>query len=249
MASQDFEVRLPAAAVADQYSEVFILERDSRAEEVAVHDYETIYPIPGLYERLIVDALQCVSHKLIPDLLAQVVNRSGTRMADLRVLDFGAGSGLVGAALARHDVKTIVGLDIVPEARSAARRDHPAVYQAYLVGDICHLEPADQAILSRLQPNCLISVSAIGLEAHISPHALTCAINVMPRGSWVAFNLNASFLETDSPTGYAAVLERLTLSTQLTLHLRHTYQHRILTDGTPLFYTAIIGQKQAGDQL
>ena len=72
-AGQNYEIRLPTDAVADQYSEVFILERDGLAEQVAVHDYETIYQIPGLYERLIVEALQCVSHELMPDLLAQAV--------------------------------------------------------------------------------------------------------------------------------------------------------------------------------
>ena len=247
MASQNYKVRLPPNTIADPYSEFFILERAGQAEQVAVHDYETIYQIPGLYERLIVEALQCVSHEVMPALLAQVVARSGTRMTDLNVLDFGAGSGLVGAVLVRLGVKRIVGLDIVPEARSAARRDHPDIYQTYIIDDICCLEPANQAVLSHLEPNCMISVSAIGLGAHISPTVLTCAINAMPRGSWIAFNLNASFLEQDSPTGYAAVLEQLTSSTQLTIHIQRTYQHRILTDGTPLFFTAIIGQKQTGD--
>jgi hypothetical protein len=223
------------------------LERDGQTEQVAVHDYETIYKIPGLYERLIVEALQCVSHEVMPTLLAQTVAQSGTRMTDLNVLDFGAGSGLVGVVLARLGVKRIFGLDIVPEARSATLRDHPNIYHAYIIGDICRLEPADQAVLSRLKPNCMISVSAIGLGAHISPTALTCAINLMPPGSWIAFNLNASFLDPDSRTGYAVAFEQLTSSTQLVIHVQHTYQHRILTDGSPLFYTAIIGQKQAGD--
>ena len=42
--------------------------------------------------------------------------------AQLRVLDVGAGNGMVGEELDRMGAKHIVGVDIIPEAAEAAQR-------------------------------------------------------------------------------------------------------------------------------
>lgn len=238
-----YQVRLETVEDVDQYSERFAVQHAGGEEMLRVHDYERIYQLPGLYEQVVVDLLQCVSHTVAPALLAHTVEEAGSSMAALNILDFGAGIGLVGAELKERGASRIIGLDIVPSARAAAQRDHPGVYDDYLIEDICNLSPPAKQQLRDTKINCLVCVSALGLRQHVSADIFRCAFAAVPIGSWVAFNLNTTFLEPGDETGYAALLD--TLSNQQCLNIldQHAYQHRILMDGTPVPCTAFIGRK------
>ncbi len=45
----------------------------------------------------------------------------------LRVLDLGAGNGVVGEELKKRGVSRLVGVDIITEAQAATERDRPGV--------------------------------------------------------------------------------------------------------------------------
>lgn len=242
-----YTVKLPPEITTqvDQYSERFILVEDGQEREITLHDYTAVYAVPGLYQTVVTDILQCFSYRVVPELLAQTLAQAGANLAALTVLDVGAGIGLVGAELKQHGAQTLIGLDIVPAARTAAERDHPGLYQAYLVDDACQPTAATQAQLAQLRPNCMVCVSAIGLGgAHVTPDIFACFFNLMPADSWVAFNLSETFFGPDDTTGYNALIERLVYELRLEIHLEHRYQHRVLTDGTPIYYKALVGIKR-----
>ena len=48
---------------------------------------------------------------------------------------------MVGEQLAAVGIDSIVGLDLLPEARDAALRDRPGLYEDYFAGDVTDLDP------------------------------------------------------------------------------------------------------------
>lgn len=83
---------------------------------IRFHDYGDIYDVPGLYETLFYDRLHCCSPSRVVGLLADVLTDFPEVPADLRVLDVGAGNGMVGEELRRIGVDATIGADIIPEA-------------------------------------------------------------------------------------------------------------------------------------
>ncbi len=245
MMQSEYEVRLPEDIEnASPYTEYFFLVQDGEDQKIRIHDYETVYKIPGLYETVVSHMLRCVSPVVVADLLVETAAKHGDDPASLRVLDFGAGIGLVGAALAKHGVKTIIGLDIIPEAKEAAERDHPHVYQHYYVEDIVHLSPQTRATLDRTGVNSLICVSAMD-AGHILPEAFAHAFNLISNGGWAAFNLKADHLQADTDdVGFAVSLRQMVEKGWFEIKAEHPYRHRVLTDGTGVDYVAIVGRKK-----
>jgi predicted TPR repeat methyltransferase len=80
----------------------------------------------------------------------------------LRVLDLGAGTGVVGELLRGLGFDELIGLDALPAARAACRRDRPGVYGEYLVGDLADPAPELSARLHADQPGALIAAGAFG---------------------------------------------------------------------------------------
>ena len=122
-----------------QDEEWCVVTVEGSQRRIRFHDYAAIFDIPGLYERLFYDRLECISPFRVTRLLADVMREQGQSPDDLRVLDFGAGNGMVGDELQSLGVDTIVGVDIIPEARSATMRDRKAIYQEYLITDMTDL--------------------------------------------------------------------------------------------------------------
>ena len=85
----------------DQDQEYCILKGRNGAGEqrVRFHDYGKIYSIPGLYERLFYKKLKCSSPSTICGYLKEVVDSNDSELSNLRVLDLGAGNGMVGEEL------------------------------------------------------------------------------------------------------------------------------------------------------
>src|SRR5215212_8707096 len=96
-ATGDFVLRLPdeASKSADQDEEWFEVECDGETRRLRFHDYAEIYSIPGLYEELIYERLRCESPRVIARLLAEEMERRDLDASELRVLDLGAGNGIV----------------------------------------------------------------------------------------------------------------------------------------------------------
>ncbi|OWY60678.1 methyltransferase, partial [cyanobacterium TDX16] len=119
----------------------FLQGNGSGDQRIRFHDYDEIYRHPGLYEQVFYDRLKCQSPAKVASILRSAVERSGGEPSTLRVLDLGAGNGIMGEELRRLGVSRLVGADIIPEARDAYLRDRPGLYDDYLV---CDLADPDQ---------------------------------------------------------------------------------------------------------
>lgn len=224
----------------------FVKEGDGRTR-IRFHDYAEIYRRPGLYEQLFYDRLKCQSPRKVAEVLHRTVLRNDAHPAELRVLDLGAGNGMAAEALATYGVSRMVGVDIIGEARDAAMRDRPGVYDHYYVADFCALSRAEREDLGAWSFDCFVSVAALGF-GDIPPKAIAEALDLIEEGGWVAFNIKETFLDASDTSGFSAMVRGLIFSEYLDLHHLERYRHRLSIDGTPLNYFAIVGRK-CGDRL
>ncbi|EID56197.1 class I SAM-dependent DNA methyltransferase [Saccharomonospora xinjiangensis] len=239
------EVRLPDRVEhIDQDTEYCSVLVDGVWQKIRFHDYDRIFAIPGLYEQLFHDILDCRSPDVVGKLLKEQLQRENVSPSSLRVLDLGAGNGLVGAQLRTVGAGHLVGVDIIPEARQAALRDRPEVYDDYLVVDMTRLAEQDQATLASRRFNALSCVAALGY-GDIPPEAFRTAFNFVADGGWIAFTIKDRFLSEADTSGFARLIERATESGLLTVHQSERYRHRLDVRGEPLHYVALVGTKQA----
>ncbi len=98
----------------------YLLDTNNR-RKIHFHDYDEIYKIPGLYEQLFYEQLKCQSPNKVSEILRSLVAQSEENFSDLRVLDLGAGNGMMGAALKKYGISRLVGVDIIPEAHLATK--------------------------------------------------------------------------------------------------------------------------------
>lgn len=237
-------LRLPAGERnLDQDQEWCDVRTDEGWRRIRFHDYGEIYRIPGLYESLFYDRLQCCSPSRVVGLLADVLLDFPETPADLRVLDVGAGNGMVGEELRRIGVDATIGADLIPEARAAAFRDRPGIYDDYVVGDLMSLRPDQEQRVRRVEPNCLTSVAALGF-GDIPAEVFITACNLVSTPAWLAFNIKEAFLDEKSdPSGLAAPLHRMQEEGLIKMQAYRRYRHRLSVSGEPLYYVAMVAQK------
>lgn len=215
---------------------------DGEWRELRFHDYSDIYEIEGLYERLFYDVLKCDSPATVRGLLADQLAEAGVEPSELRVLDLGAGNGIVGEEMADLGVETVVGVDIIQQAAVAAERDRPDVYDDYRVLDLTDLQDDERADLAEHDFNCLTCVAALGF-GDIPPRAFLEAYNLVETGGWLAFTLKEEFLNGHDRSGFARLVRRGLDEGVLDVRVQERYRHRISTAGEPLHYVALVGTK------
>lgn len=247
MKSLDFEIRIPEEASNLVIQEEFFwLSQNGKERKVRLHDYTEMYSIPYLYEHLM-EKLQAKSHNVLSSLLIDIVTQAGGAASDLVVLEVGAGSGMVGKALADMGVKSIVGIDILPEAAIAAAREYPGVYENYYVEDMTNLsETAREALTSR-GFNCIVCGSALGYN-HIPAPGWATAFNAIAPNGWIAFNVQKERWEDKSEASFVEWHPWVAKKKIFEIAQTHDYQHRFYMDGRSLDYVAIIGTKRANIQ-
>lgn len=215
---------------------------DGEVRRIRFHDYHEIYTVPGLYEQLFYDELKCDSPRTIASLLGEQLD--DTSAADLRVLDVGAGNGMVGEELDRMGAKHIVGVDIIEEAAEAAQRDRPGIYDDYVVVDLTDVPPATHAELSEHRFNCLTTVAALGF-GDIPPEAFTEAYNLVEDGGLIAFNIKERFVEDGDRSGFEELISQSLENGTMDLQAERRYRHRLSVAGDPLYYMAMVARKRA----
>jgi len=208
---------------------------------VRFHDYGEIYERPGLYEYLFYDLLECQSPRRVVGLLGEVHADLDSK-DPLRVIDFGAGNGLVGKELRRIGAVEVVGMDILEEARAAARRDLPGVYSDYLVADMTAPEKLVDQRLRALRPNALTCVAALGF-GDIPPRAYYNAASYVSIGGLLAFNIKEEFLDARYTYGFAEMMRQMLNGGVVRLEATRRYRHRNSAAGEPIFYTAMVATK------
>ncbi|SMC22357.1 Methyltransferase domain-containing protein [Desulfacinum hydrothermale DSM 13146] len=229
--------------VLDQDQEWIFVERNGRMQKIRLHNYGDLYRIPGLYEELFYEKLGCDSPNVVCRLLARAMERHGGPDS-LRVLDFGAGNGMVAEKLNElRNCEFLVGIDILEEAKEAAERDRPGLYDRYMVLDLAQLDEFNRKRLQSYGFNTLVTVAALGFN-DIPSRAFLNAFNLMRKGSWIAFNIRDKFLSQGDDSGYRTLLERLQ-DTCFRILDQTDYCHRRSITGRELCYRAIVGQKTA----
>jgi predicted TPR repeat methyltransferase len=241
-----FDLAFPQAnAGADQDAECCEVTLDGETKRIRFHDYDEIYKVPGLYEHLFYEVLDCQSPKVVCDLLAEQLADGGHPPEKLQVLDLGAGNGMVGERLKENGSGTIVGVDILPEAAEAAERDRPGVYTEYVVGDLTDPSPEVREALGRYRFGVMTTVAALGF-GDVPPEAFQYAYDLLVPGGWLAFCIKEDFLEDAEPSGFNQLIRDLMDSGELETFAERRYQHRLSAQGEPLHYVALIAQKRGG---
>jgi hypothetical protein len=244
MDNRNLQVAYPGKeCMVEQNEEYFDLLTEEGRERIRIHEYDRVYDVPGLYEEVVYNKLQCDSPQVITDLLktSMQVHDDGTE--PLRVLDFGAGNGIVGECLQEAvPTESIVGVDIIEEAKKAVQRDRPDVYDDYYVMDLSEVDEGDKQKLNRWNFNALVTVAALGF-GDIPTQAFVNAFNLIDNNSWVVFNIKDRFFSTDDETGYSDMLQQM-IGNSLNVVKKHHYTHRLSMAGKPLHYYAIVGRKE-----
>jgi SAM-dependent methyltransferase len=221
----------------------YLMEGDSK-EKIRLHDYHRIFEVPGLYEQVVYERLKCQSPATVVDVLRYSVSQCQRHLNELRVLDLGAGNGMVGEELKKQGVSRLVGVDIIPEARAATERDRPGIYDAYYVMDFCSLSDNERDELKSWSVDCLISVAALGF-GDIPAEAFLEAFNMVGKEGFVAFNVKETFLDRRDDSGFSQLVRELIFSEYLDLDHLQRYRHRFSVEGEPLYYFALGGRKSA----
>lgn len=241
-----YRIQFPVAESSNltQDEAYFFLWEGKKKRKIRFHDYDEIYKVPGLYEQLFYDRLKCQSPKKVAEILESSVAQSNQNFSELRVLDLGAGNGMMGEELKRYGVSRLVGVDIIRDAELATERDRPSVYDAYYTEDFTRLKPAIRDEIASWSLDCLTTIAALGF-GDIPPEAFIQAFNIIQSEGWVAFNIKETFLAKSDTSGFSNMMRELIFSEYLDLYHLERYRHRLSIDGRPLYYFAIAGRKTA----
>ncbi|VAX29233.1 hypothetical protein MNBD_NITROSPIRAE02-1454 [hydrothermal vent metagenome] len=228
----------------EQDEAFFYLVEPAGKKKIRFHDYDVIYSKPDLYEQLFYERLKCQSPAKISEILKHSLSQSEYNLSELRVLDLGAGNGMMGEALKKHGVSRLIGVDIIDEAQQAAERDRLGIYDAYYVADFCNLKEDLHDEITSWMPDCLTTVAALGF-GDIPPRAFITAFNLIQSKGWIAFNIKETFLDHTDTSGFSRMIRELIFSRYLDIYHLERYRHRMSMDGKPLYYFGLSGRKHS----
>lgn len=238
-------IRFPASdtqGLAQDEAHFTIVETTGVQTQLRFHDYDEIYKRPGLYEQLFYDRLKCVSPEKTVSILRHALSGEPWLFNELRVLDLGAGNGMVGEELQKQGVARIVGVDISAAAAIAVERDRPGVYDANYAMDMANMTAAQREELAGWRFNCMVSVAALGF-GDIPVRVFAEAYNLVDNGGWIAFNIKETFLDNRDTSGFSVFIKNLILSEYLDIYHMERYRHRLSLDGRPLYYFGVACRK------
>ncbi len=237
------EVALPDAASQNGKEAGYCLVDDGGTwRQVRFRGDARLWEWPGVYERLVRTQLRGNAPGAVCHLLDRQLRAAAKPVTDLRVIDLGAGNGWMGEELSTLGVRQVVGIDASAAAAIAAERDHPDVYQSYLVLDMRRLSEGQRDELMNYDFNCLVSVDALAADEP-APNAFTEAFNLLAPDGWVAFHLNAETAEGGRDSRFARTIHRMIQSGAMNVTTQQRYRHRFTTHGTPLFHVAVVARK------
>ncbi len=236
-------VAIPKTLRAPQDGEYVVAKLDGHWEEIRIQDYARLFEVPGLYEQVVYEALECSSPQTISSLLVERLEADGRSMEQLKVLDLGAGNGCVAEELRDHGAREFLAIDICPEAKEAADRDRPGLYDSYVIDDLTAPRPSTVTTLKQAQPNCLCCVAALGFH-DIPADAFANALDFVEPDGWVAFTIKSDFVQNGDASGFRRLITKLIDTGELEVERRRTYTHRLATDGRPLEYLAYVARKR-----
>jgi hypothetical protein len=221
---------------------------DGREERLRLHDYARIYAVPGLYEEVVQQRLDCRTPAQLAALVDAAVGQVGWARSDVRLFELAAGNGVSGEELAAKGLRISAGVDILPEARAAALRDRPGLYDVYLTGNPRALGRAAANVLRGRHLNVLVAGS-IG-AGHLCPAGLAAALDLLTPEALVAYTTETGVRDPDV-VGVLALMGRLARAGALREIARERYRHRLTTSGGERWYEAVVAHvfHEAGSPL
>lgn len=239
-------IQFPKAELSssDQDESYFYLQGSNSKRKIRFHDYDKIYQIQGLYEQIFYDRLKCNSPGKVSSLLESAVKQSQDNFTELRILDLGAGNGMMGEELKKLGASRLIGIDIIPEASDATTRDRPGTYDAYYVEDLTELDNSKREEIKSWQCDCMVTVAALGF-GDIPPKAFIEAFNLIKSEGWIAFNIKDTFFDNNDESGFSRTIRELIFSKYIDVYYIERYRHRLSIEGEPLYYFAIAGRKKS----
>src|SRR4051812_14006116 len=161
-----YEVGLDARPGRGQHEEVLTVRwADGREERMRLHEYDRVYAVPGLYEEVVQERLECASPRALADAVVAEGAAAGVAPGDLRAFDLGAGNGVVGEELAARGIHVVAGADNIDAARDAAERDRPGLYAEYLTDALDDWARTERLVAGE-RLNLLTAAGALG-RGHI----------------------------------------------------------------------------------
>jgi len=236
------EFRLTGEALS-QDEEWFEVKIDGAWQRRRLHDYHELYNIPGLYEALFNKALKTSSPLRVVNLLTDFMSDTEDLPENLRVLDLGAGNGMVGHELQNYNIDLCVGADIIPEAKEATLRDRPWCYDDYVIADFMDISHDVAKRVRDHRLNALTCVAALGF-GDIPAKAFLTAIDLLDTPAYLAFNIKEDFVQERDSSGFAELIRELARRDVIHMQAYRRYQHRISCAGDPLYYIAIVATKE-----
>jgi predicted TPR repeat methyltransferase len=246
MNRQRYNLQLPITELHQlaQNEAFFYLNLGSEKIKIRFHDYADLYKHPNLYEQLYYERLKCNSPAVVTSILKNTIDKGKETFSELRVLDVGAGNGMMGEELFNLGVARVVGVDIIEEARQAALRDRPGIYDEYYITDLTQMTEDDKTTFQQWQFNCMTCVAALGF-GDIPSTAFITAFNLVENGGWIAINIKETFLDKTDDSGFSLLIKEMIMNQIIDIHHLERYRHRISIDGRPLFYYALIARKES----
>ena len=210
---------------------IAVYHEDGTIEQVALHDYARVYALPGVYEQIVQEDLGCRSPEHVADMLARALQALGRDSGATRVIDVAAGNGVSGEALRAAGMHVVLGTDIVPEAREAALRDRPGVYDEYLTLDLTAPSDAQTEHLRSLRANALTCVAPVGTAAGTVPPQVIATVCRVLTGEPLVVSLHDPGLGEPDPLD--ARFFEAEVGAEATLLDHERYLHRFLVTGAP----------------
>lgn len=227
----------------DQNQEYIWLEIEGERQKVRIHDYKKMFSIPKLYEQVVYRHLKCCSPNVLAGLMHKHIKHTQGILQPLRILDFGAGSGISGKKIRKRlSCEALVGLDILPEAKDSAYKEHPGIYDKYYIMDCMNLNQEEVDILKSWRFNTLFVVGALGFD-DIPLNSFLNVYNLLEDNAWIAFNIKDRFLKQNIQSNSFNRLFASIFKDQMSVLEQKRYRHRYAVSGCPLYYYAIVGKK------
>ena len=236
------DVAFPAPGVLSSQDEEWAVVRVGNSwRRIRLHDYDEVFTVPGLYDLWVYDVLQCRSPAEVRTLLQDVLKHEGVDPGALTLLDLGAGNGCVAEEMLAIGFRRMIGLDLLPEAKTAAERDRPGLYSDYVCGDLCNPNESMNTLLAQHEYTALTCVAALGF-GDIPPQVFTAALKQLEDQAIVAFTIRSDFMEEEADSPFGKLIRGLEADGTLGTLAQRTYVHRTDASGRPIHYTAIVAR-------
>jgi hypothetical protein len=215
---------------------------DGRAETMRLHEYERVYVVPGLYEEVVQGRLECASPRRLADAVTTACAEAGEDPAALRAFDLGAGNGVVGEELADRGVDVLVGSDNIAEARDAARRDRPALYRDYLVGELRDWDTLERLVRDG-ELNLLAAAGALG-RGHVPVDDFRRLWGLFDSGAWLAITVSEELAQPGDGDIGDWLAEMAGDGGDTEIVSREPFRHRLTMAGEPIVYEVVVGRRR-----